>query len=92
MTALENVELPLLIQGTSANEARKEAMKALTAVGLGDRLEHRPAELSGGQQHGLRLLEPLFTGLQLCFVMSQRVIWMLKLQRPSFSSSVRCAG
>ena len=50
MTALENVELPLLIQGTPANEARKEATKALTAVGLGDRLEHRPAELSGGQQ------------------------------------------
>ena len=50
MTALENVELPLLIQGTPANEARIEATKALTAVGLGDRLEHRPAELSGGQQ------------------------------------------
>lgn len=50
MTALENVELPLLIQGTPAQEARQEATKALTAVGLGDRLEHRPAELSGGQQ------------------------------------------
>jgi putative ABC transport system ATP-binding protein len=50
MTALENVELPLLIQGKPANEVRKEAKKALTAVGLGDRLEHRPAELSGGQQ------------------------------------------
>ena len=50
MTALENVELPLLIQGMSASDARKEATKALTAVGLGDRLEHRPAELSGGQQ------------------------------------------
>ena len=50
MTALENVELPLLIQGTPASEARQEAAKALNAVGLGDRLEHRPAELSGGQQ------------------------------------------
>ena len=50
MTALENVELPLLIQGMPASEARQEASKALSAVGLGDRLEHRPAELSGGQQ------------------------------------------
>ena len=50
MTALENVELPLLIQGMPANQARQEATKALSAVGLGDRLEHRPAELSGGQQ------------------------------------------
>ena len=50
MTALENVELPLLIQGTPASEARQEAAKALNAVGLGDRTQHRPAELSGGQQ------------------------------------------
>ena len=91
MTALENVELPLLIQGTPANEARIEATKALTAVGLGDRLEHRPAELSGGQQRRLRLLGPSCTGLQLCSVTSQLGIWMLKLQHPSFNSSVRCA-
>ena len=50
MTALENVELPLLIQGTPASEARQEAAKALNAVGLGERMQHRPAELSGGQQ------------------------------------------
>ena len=50
MTALENVELPLLLQGKTSVNARDEASKALTAVGLGDRLHHRPAELSGGQQ------------------------------------------
>ncbi len=50
MTALENVELPLLLQGKTSVNAREEASKALTAVGLGDRLHHRPAELSGGQQ------------------------------------------
>ena len=50
LSAVENVELPLLLQGVAANEARTTAMEALTRVGLGDRFEHRPAELSGGQQ------------------------------------------
>ena len=50
LSAVENVELPLLLQGIAANEARTTAMEALTRVGLGDRFEHRPAELSGGQQ------------------------------------------
>ncbi len=50
LSAVENVELPLLLNGRSPVEARREAMQALEHVGLGDRGEHRPAELSGGQQ------------------------------------------
>ncbi|MDE0857281.1 MAG: ABC transporter ATP-binding protein [Candidatus Poseidoniaceae archaeon] len=50
LSAVENVELPLLLLGTSANEARTRALEALNDVGLGDRSQHRPAELSGGQQ------------------------------------------
>ena len=50
LSAVENVELPLLLLGNSANEARKTALEALVAVGLGDRSQHRPSELSGGQQ------------------------------------------
>lgn len=50
LSAVENVELPLLLVGTSAGEARQQALEALTRVGLGDRSAHRPAELSGGQQ------------------------------------------
>ena len=50
LSAVENVELPLLLLGRSPSEARKEAMDALRRVGLEDRSEHRPAELSGGQQ------------------------------------------
>ena len=50
LSAVENVEIPLLMQKMSADEARKIALEALEMVGLGDRAEHRPAELSGGQQ------------------------------------------
>ena len=50
LSAVENVELPLLLLGKSANEARKTALEALESVGLGDRSDHRPTELSGGQQ------------------------------------------
>ena len=50
LTALENVELPLLVGKVDATKARSMARKALDSVGLGDRYDHRPAELSGGQQ------------------------------------------
>ena len=50
LSAVENVELPLLLLGKPANEARNTALEALKAVGLGERSGHRPSELSGGQQ------------------------------------------
>ncbi len=50
LSAVENVELPLLLLGKSAGEARTTALDALKAVGLDERSEHRPSELSGGQQ------------------------------------------
>ena len=50
LSAVENVELPLLLLGKSANYARTTALDALSAVGLSDRSDHRPSELSGGQQ------------------------------------------
>ena len=50
LTALENVELPLLFDAVSAKERAEMAMKALDKVGLSDRVKHRPTELSGGQQ------------------------------------------
>ena len=50
LSAVENVELPLLLLGKPANEARNTALDALQAVGLGERSGHRPSELSGGQQ------------------------------------------
>lgn len=50
MTALENVELPLIYRGLWRDERRQRAKQALESVGLGPRTTHRPDELSGGQQ------------------------------------------
>lgn len=49
-SAVENVELPLLLVGVKSKAARKTALDALDAVGLSDRANHRPAEMSGGEQ------------------------------------------
>ena len=49
-TAAENVELPLLLAGESARKSRQAAVATLERIGLGDRLDHRPGELSGGEQ------------------------------------------
>lgn len=49
-SALENVMIPQFIQGRSKIQARARATELLTALGLGERLDHRPAELSGGEQ------------------------------------------
>jgi lipoprotein-releasing system ATP-binding protein len=49
-SALENVMLPQMIRGLSRKEAKKRAAELLTYLGLGERLSHRPAELSGGEQ------------------------------------------
>jgi putative ABC transport system ATP-binding protein len=50
LTALENVTLPMIFAGLSADDARAKAAGILHKVGLGERLFHRPYELSGGQQ------------------------------------------
>ncbi|HEY3401629.1 MAG TPA: ABC transporter ATP-binding protein [Geothrix sp.] len=50
LSALENVMLPLQLQGVTETEARRRAEGALERVGLSDRLHHRPGQLSGGQQ------------------------------------------
>jgi lipoprotein-releasing system ATP-binding protein len=49
-SALENVELPQMIRGLSRSESNKRAVELLSYLGLRDRLTHRPAELSGGEQ------------------------------------------
>ena len=50
LTTLENVELPMVIAGSPESERKKRAQELLDIVGLGDRSNHKPAELSGGEQ------------------------------------------
>ena len=49
LTVLENVELPLVYQGVSADDRREMALAALERVGLAERVKHRPTQMSGGQ-------------------------------------------
>ena len=59
ISALENVELPMLFGGIKPAQRRERAIELLTRVGLGDRYDHKPTELSGGQMQRVAIARAL---------------------------------
>lgn len=59
LNALENVMLPMIFQGVGEDARKQRAEEALKEVGLGDRMHHRPAELSGGEQQRVAIARAL---------------------------------
>lgn len=65
LTAAQNVELPLLLFRMSGGERRQRVRTALEVVGLGDRMDHRPSQLSGGQEQRVAIARALVTDPEL---------------------------
>jgi putative ABC transport system ATP-binding protein len=61
LTALENVELPLLLTDLSRSQRREHARYALELVGLSDRMHHKPGQLSGGQEQRVAIARAIVT-------------------------------
>jgi len=59
ISAVENVEMPLLVSGVRPAQARKRALESLDSVGLADRASHRPMQLSGGQNQRVTIARAL---------------------------------
>lgn len=83
LSALENVELPLLYAGVPTRERRERALDGLDKVGLKDRAGHLPTQLSGDNNNGWRLREPWLASRRFSSPMNQPVPLIVKLAKRS---------
>jgi putative ABC transport system ATP-binding protein len=67
MTALQNVEFPMVFAGVSPRERNERAIKMLQTLGLGDRIHHKPTEMSGGQQQRVAIARGLINQPDILF-------------------------
>jgi putative ABC transport system ATP-binding protein len=67
LTAVENVELPLLLLNFPADEARNKALESLSMLGLSNRSNHKPSELSGGQQQRVAIARAIVHNPKILF-------------------------
>ena len=75
MSAEENVGLALAFAGVRGIQRKKRAQELLDRVGLSDRMTHRPAELSGGEQQRVAIARALPTGQGSCLPTNRPEIW-----------------
>lgn len=98
LTAAQNVELPLLLFKMPAAERRKRVETALTVVGLADRMDHRPNQLSGGQEQRVAIARAIVTDPQVILAdeptgdldakTSEEILNLLNLLNSEFNKTI----
>ncbi len=98
LTAAQNVELPLLLFKMSASERRKRMTTALEVVGLADRMDHRPNQLSGGQEQRVAIARAIVTDPRLILAdeptgdldakTSEEILQLLNLLNTEFGKTI----
>lgn len=84
LTAIENVELPLVYRGVDRKTRHKLAVESLTMVGLEKRMDHRPNEMSGGQQQRVAIARAIAAQPPVIWQMNLQEIWILHPVRRFF--------
>ena len=92
MTALENVALPLALQGIPRDERSERALAVLERVGLSDRANHRPHQLSGGQQQRVAIARAVVTEPCVILADERPQDWILPQQTACWSCLTDCIG